>query len=80
MANIIETAELSVPNGRGYGIAFLSSNIYLILDAAQHTKIETIFPVFNGYLMWIINQENKLTNIYYKLFYIANIRKTKDFF
>lgn len=59
MANIIETAELPVPNGRGYGTAFLSSNIYLILDAAQHTKIETIFPVLNGHLMWIINKENK---------------------
>lgn len=51
-----------------------------MLDAAQHTKIETIFPVLNGYLMWIINQENKLTNIYYKLFYMTNIRKTRDFF
>ena len=56
-------------------------NTYLMLDAAEHTKTDTVFPGLEQHLMWIIKQENQWANIYYKLFYVANERITlKDFF
>lgn len=47
-----------------------------MLDAAEHTKTDTILPGLEQHLMWIIKQENQWANIYYKLFYVANERKT----
>lgn len=50
-----------------------------MLDAAEHTKTDTVFPGLEQHL--IIKQENQWANIYYKLFYVANERITlKDFF
>lgn len=53
-----------------------SVTLTLILDAAEHTKTNTILPGLEQHLMWIIKQENQWANIYYKLFYVANERKT----
>ena len=51
-----------------------------MLDAAEHTETDTIFPGLEQHLMWIIKEENQWANVYYKLFHVANERIRIFFF
>ena len=51
-----------------------------MLDAAEHTKTDTVFPGLEQHLMWIIKEENQWANVYYKLFHVANERIRIFFF